>query len=96
MRVLSYLFIIVIIVLGLSFAGLNSTPVHINYYIGEAELPLSLLLVLALSAGALIGLLFGLSLFLRMKCNNLQLRRRIKSAEKEVDNLRAIPIKDVH
>ena len=48
---------VVIIVLGVCFAYLNAQTVTINYYLAHSEMPLSLLLVLVLGLGFLLGLM---------------------------------------
>ncbi len=96
MRILSYLLLLIIIIIGVSFAALNSQQVLVNYYIGESTLALSLLLVIVFSAGCLLGLLVGLWFFLKIKLKNYHLKQKLKMAEKEIQNLRAIPLQDRH
>lgn len=94
MRLISYFFLLVIILFGMTFATLNSESVTINYYIGQSTLPLSLLLVLGFALGCLIGMLVGFGLLIRSKLSNYRLRQRLNLAEKEIENLRAIPLQD--
>jgi len=94
MRILTYIALLLLILLGITFAGLNADPVVINYYIGSSQLPLSLLLVMALVGGGLLGLLVSLILYIRLKSANLRLRQRLRLIEEEVANLRTIPLKD--
>lgn len=96
MRILSYIVLIVIIALGVSFATLNSGVVTLNYYLGHKVMPLSFLLVSVFATGCLLGLLVGLGIVVRLKVKNYRLRRRLRLAEKEVVNLRAIPLQDRH
>jgi lipopolysaccharide assembly protein A len=96
MRLINIIVFFFIVLLGVSFACLNAEPVMVNYYVGSGKLPLSLLLVLALGAGILLGLLVALKLAMKHKIEVGRLNSRIKVAEKEVANLRAIPIKDEH
>ena len=96
MKIISSVFIVLILILGLTFACLNADPVTINYYIGEVKLPLALLLVFTLIIGALCGLLVGLISCFRQKAENYRLKQRLKNIEREVENLRAIPVKDPH
>jgi lipopolysaccharide assembly protein A len=95
-RILSYILLLFIILLGVTFAMLNSEPVAINYYLGHRTMPLSLLLVSVFSAGCLLGILVAGWLIIKIKMQNHSLRKRLKLAEKEVENLRAIPLKDQH
>ena len=94
MRIISYFFLLVIVLFGMTFATLNSESVTINYYLGQSTLPLSLLLVLVFAFGCLIGMLVGFWLLIKSKLLNYRLRQRLNLAEKEVDNLRAIPLQD--
>lgn len=96
MRILSYLFLLVIIVLGVSFATLNSGVVTLQYYLGHKTMPLSLLLVSVFIIGCLLGVLVALSIIIKLKLKNYKIRQRLKLAEKEVANLRAIPLQDRH
>lgn len=94
MRLITYIILTIIILLGLSFACLNAEPVVINYYIGQAKTPLSFLLVIAFSSGVIIGLLAGTIKLLKLKRLNSQLNYRVNMAEKELTNLRIMPLKD--
>lgn len=94
MRIISYFFLLVIVLFGLTFAALNSESVTINYYLGQSTLPLSLLLVLGFALGCLIGMIVGIWLVIKAKLANYRLRQRLNMAEKEIENLRAIPLQD--
>jgi putative membrane protein len=95
-RIISTVFLLLIIILGVTFAALNPGTVNINYYVGQRVMPFSLLLVLVFSLGSLLGLLVGFWLLLKAKIKNYRLKQRLKIAEKEVENLRAIPLQDKH
>lgn len=94
MRVLSYIFLLLIIVFGVTFAILNLETVTINYYFGQNTLPLSLLLVLVFALGSLTSIIVGCFLLIKAKLINYRLRQRLTLAEKEIENLRAIPLQD--
>lgn len=93
MRVFSYIVLLLIMVLGLIFAILNSGQVPFNYYIGVKQISLSLLLVLTLGIGIIIGFIFTLISVIKQKKENYKLKSRIKDIEKELENLRSLPIK---
>ncbi|HEB99133.1 MAG TPA: LapA family protein [Thiotrichales bacterium] len=93
-RALSFLALAALVILGLVFAVLNAQTVELDYFLGKAEVPLALTLVLTLAGGALLGMLFSFGLVVRLKREILRLRRKAQLAEQEVANLRAIPIKD--
>ncbi len=94
MQILKLLIILIIMLIGAAFAVMNSGKVTLDYYFGSHELPLSVILVGAIAVGAVLGLIAGLGGKLRLKRENMELRRKARLAVQEVDNLRAIPIKD--
>ena len=95
MKLFKLIFFILIAVLGVSFACLNSSLVKINLYVGIFELHLSVLLVFTLGIGLLIGCLVMSGSYLSLKAENFRIKNKVKWAEKEVSNLRALPIKDI-
>ncbi|MCK4870179.1 MAG: DUF1049 domain-containing protein [Gammaproteobacteria bacterium] len=94
MRIIYFLFILLILIIGATFAYLNAVPAQFNYYFGTVSLPLSLLLALGLGVGLLLGFIAMLPPILRAKGRGLQLKRKLKSVEQEVENLRTLPIKE--
>ena len=94
MRIISYFFLIVIILFGMTFATLNSESVTINYYLGQSSLPLSLLLVFSFACGCMVGMVVGIWLLIKAKLANYRMRHQLNMAEKEINNLRAIPLQD--
>ena len=54
MRLIYLACALLVIVLGVVFAVLNAETVQLNYYLGSVDLPLSLVLVLAIIVGALL------------------------------------------
>lgn len=79
--------------IGLTFASLNSNVVAFNYYLESREIVLSLLLVCTFGIGIFFGLLVTILLWIKVKSDNAYLKSRLMVAEKEVENLRSIPIK---
>jgi putative membrane protein len=96
MRIFTYFIVLLLILIGITFAALNASPVLINYYVGSSKVPLSLLLVLSLILGILLGMLISVVPYLRLHNKNRRLRQRLKIVEEEVINLRALPLKDEH
>lgn len=96
MRIVTYLLLFIVIFLGITFAALNSETVTVHYYLGEKALPLSFFLVGIFAAGCMVGLLVGISFYLKSKIKIYRLQQQLKVAEKEVQNLRAIPLQDRH
>ena len=96
MKLIKLVLFVVVIFLGVSFACLNATKVAINLYIGTYELYLSVLLVMTLGLGIFIGFIAMCGSYLRLKADNYKIRSKAKLVEKEISNLRAMPIKDVN
>ena len=92
-RLFGFILLVILIVLGLSFAVLNAEPVPLNYYFGSRDIPLSMVVVLSLAAGAIIGVLVSMGMILRLKQQAAQLRRKLRQAEKTADHLSILPAK---
>ena len=92
-RVLGLIAVIILIALGLSFAMLNPQSVVLDFYFGQSTLPLSLALVMALAIGAFIGVLVVLGVVLRQRWQLRRVNRQIDSIQKELSQLRKLPIR---
>jgi len=93
-RLFAFLVSLIVIVFGLSFAVLNAQPVRLNYYFASAEAPLSLIVVLAVAAGAILGVFSSLAMVLGSRREVHRLQRKVHLTERELKNLREIPIRD--
>jgi len=93
-RYLKLIFILLIMMIGAAFAVMNAETVQLNYYFGVKEFPLSVVLVAAVALGAILGVLATLGSSLKLRRENMSLRHKAKIARQEVNNLRALPIKD--
>ena len=94
MRIVFFIISFIIIIFGITFAYLNADIVVFNYYLGESSMPLSLLLVCALAVGIIIGVLTMILTWIGLKTENLCLKKQLKNSQQEIENLRAIPIKE--
>jgi len=95
-KILYAIAIVLVALIGVVFAILNAETVQINYYFGSKETPLSLAIILSMLLGAILGLLASLGLILKSKREVAKFKRLADVAEKEITNLRAIPIKNQH
>jgi putative membrane protein len=84
MKIFSYIVAIILIFLGISFSLINAKPVELNYYIGTVQISLSLLLILTVGLGILIGFIVSLAPMLRLKRKNHQLKNRIRQLEHNI------------
>lgn len=85
---------ILVIILGILLHLKNSQVIEFNYYVGSIEIPLSLLLVLTFIGGAILGMLSSLPILLRFRSEKTKLEKLSRVTEKEVNNLRVMPMKD--
>ena len=95
-RIIIYTILLLVALVGLSFALLNSDIVTLNYYFGKLQAPLSLVMVIALALGAVMGVLASMWAVLAQKRELAKLRKAAKVTEKEITNLRSIPMRDSH
>ena len=95
-RIISGIFIFLIVLAGILFAVLNSQNVQLNYYFGSKEVALSLLMIIVMIIGTLLGILVSVGHLLKARHDISRLKKSVQLAEKEVSNLRTIPIKDSH
>ena len=95
-RIIIFAILLLVTLLGLTFALMNADFVRLNYYFGEIRAPLSLVVVLAIALGAFLGVLASMGMIIGQKHEITKLRKLIKTTEKEVSNLRSLPMKDSH
>ena len=88
------IFIIFLLLLGLVFHVRNHQLVTLNYYVGEVQLSFSIIIVLAVCVGVLLGILASIPIIIRNKKLNSRLKKEIKHREKEINNYRITPTKD--
>lgn len=97
MKRLFYIVVAIVVVLfGMTFAFQNRQTVDVNYYFGLSwNGPLALALLGAVAVGVVVGFLASLRAVLRLQREAAAARKEIRQVEQEVQNLRALPIKDV-
>jgi len=96
LRLLYFLLVLIVVILGIVFSVLNADTVQLHYYLGSIELPLSLVIILAMIVGALLGVLSSLGFIIGSRRSASKLKHSVEVAEKEIVNLRNIPIKNEH
>ncbi len=93
-RIVIFALLLLVTLLGLSFALMNAESVQLNYYFGTLQAPLSLVVVLAIISGAGLGVLASLGIVVSQKRELAKQRKSAKIAKEEVSNLRSLPLKD--
>lgn len=96
MRIAMIIFYLVLIIIGVSFAVLNANSVTVNLFFTTFDMSVSLLITVTLGLGVLIGSLLFSFKYWRLKMAYRRMNNRLKITEKEVKNLRSIPLQDEH
>jgi len=76
LRIIKLSLVLLALIVGLLLHLKNSQRVAIDYYLGIIELPLSVMLVLAVCAGVVLGVLAGIPILVKLKRENLRLLKR--------------------
>ena len=95
-RVITIAIFIIIFSIGAAFSAINLNPITINYYLGSVAIPLSIMVILSLVAGIIIGAIAIYITSLRLRYENSRLQKKLFLSEQEVNSLRILPIKDIH
>jgi lipopolysaccharide assembly protein A len=83
-RIVSLIFTLLLIAVGVVFAALNAKPVEINYLVGARELPLVVILLAFLTLGILLSIIvMGISI-LKLKTKNKWLESKLKKANEQL------------
>ena len=90
-RLFRFIFYLIIAFLAVFFALLKSDTTQFDYYFGKADLPLAMMLAIAMAIGAGLGVVASLGMVVKSKRQSSVLRKSAVNAEKELAKLRAIP-----
>lgn len=96
MRLLMLVLYIVLIIIGVSFAALNASSVEVNFYFKTVSMPTSVLMTIMLGIGILTGFILFIARYWRLKVEYRKIKNQLKLTEKEIKNLRSIPLQDQH
>ena len=93
MRILSWIFYILLFVLALAFALSNTEPVEVRFFAGQAtwRAPLVVVLLSFLAAGVLLGLFACIPSFFRQRRAIAGLRKELKAIGRPVGTPSAGP-----
>jgi len=95
-RILTFTILLIVALIGLGFALINADMVSLNFYFNSIQAPLSLVMVVVLAIGAIMGIIASLWVIIGLKRDMAKLRKNMKVAEEEIANLRSLPMKDSH
>ncbi len=95
MKVLFYLvFLLALAALAIVFTALNPQAVTIDLSFRQFTLPLSLVIILSVFCGVLLGLVANLPGALGRRRHIGRLRRQLAQAEEELSRLRKLPVQE--
>ena len=94
MRIVMTIFYLILILLGISFAALNATSVHVNFYFTMLTMPISVLMIIMTGIGVFIGFMLFLGRYWRLKAELRKIKNQLKLTEREIKNLRTIPLRN--
>lgn len=90
------IFFIIVFIIGLSFHARNEQLVVFDYFLGRKEHYFSFWLFSSMAVGVFMGWLTIIPVILKLKRQNAKLQRQARVNEREINNLRVIPVKDAH
>lgn len=93
-RLFRFAVYLIVALVALVLALLNAQAVQFNYYYGQVEVPLSLIVAIGIAVGALLGVMASLGIVIKTKRQATVNRRHADIAEKELAKLRALPLKE--
>ncbi len=86
----------IVFAVGIAFSAVNNVPVVINYYLGTLSLPLSVVVVLSIVFGLILGALAIFVVNLQLRYENRRLQKKLDVCEQEINSLRILPLTDQH
>lgn len=93
-RIVKLILILLVTVVAVTFTLLNSQPVKLNFYVGSFEIDLVVVILISLVLGTVLGMTAVLGKLISMKQDLMRKDKKIRVTEKEVENLRSLPLKD--
>ena len=88
--------LLVVLLLGVEFSTLNANPVQVDYLLYKLELPLSLVVVGAFTAGAVVTALIGAFIVLPLRWRAARLQQAIAGKDQEISLLAKKAGRDAH
>ncbi len=93
-RLVTLLILVAVLAAGLLFSLQNGTAVPVDLLIYQTvERPMAVWLLLAFALGGVIGLVVGSAALVRVQTSRLRLRRQLEACEKELAQLKVLPVR---
>ncbi len=93
-KILGLVFLLLVAIVVISFTSLNAQSIQINYYFGTKDLPLAVAMVVSIAVGILFGFFASFGAIMRLKRENMRLKRMAKTTDKQLTLHRSTPIQD--
>lgn len=94
MHIIAIVFYLCLVIIGVSFAALNASAVTLNLYFKTFTLPIAVFILIAFTGGVLFGMILLLGRNWRLKAKIYKINHQLHLMEREIKNLREIPLKD--
>lgn len=91
---ISGIFFLLLLLIGVGFAALNATEVQLDYFFGQASLNLPWVVLAAIGVGFLLGLLVSAIAVFRARAEARKVRKERRLMEAELKNLRSLPLRN--
>jgi len=88
--------VIVTLIIGAVFSARNAVIVKLDFMLVVVDVNLSLAIIIALILGAVLGVFTSLIWLISAKREIQRLKKQSVISDKELNNLRAMPIRDEH
>ena len=86
----AFLVLGIVLALAIGFASLNAKLVTVNYYMGNIQMSLALLLIVCFVMGLFIGMLALTPSLIKLKYFNKRLEKCIKRTEETLEKLKVL------
>jgi len=95
-RIIYIAVVIVTLIIGAVFSARNAVIVKLDFMLVVVDVNLSLAIIIALILGAVLGVFTSLIWLISAKREIQRLKKQSVISDKELNNLRAMPIRDEH
>jgi len=91
-RIIPIIIFIIVFAAGAAFSAINTEAVSLNYYLGSISAPISVVIVLSIVAGLILGATIIYVSTFQLRYENRRLNKKLRTAEQDIENLRVLPI----
>lgn len=89
MRTVLIIFYIILALIGVCFAALNAHSVEVHFYFTTISVPISVLIIMVLGIGIILGLILFVGKYWRLKREYHRTVKQLKLTEKGIKNLQS-------